>query len=164
MSRDVAGRYALAIDPGLRCGFALGSESKVVDSGVWLLDSKRHSGAGMRFLLLEGSIREAIRQAPGEVIAVTYEEVRQHSGVAAAHVYGGIQAIIQKTATELEIPWMSIPVSAIKIEATGKGNARKAAVLRAARERWPAISFIDDNQADAVWLLANTWRRLNGTA
>jgi Holliday junction resolvasome RuvABC endonuclease subunit len=43
--------------------------------------------------------------------------------------------------------------SEIKKHATGKGNANKDAILKAARQRWPDVEIVDDNEADALWLL-----------
>jgi Holliday junction resolvasome RuvABC endonuclease subunit len=144
--------FALAIDIGLTTGWALGGRHEPYASGTWKLDTLRREGAGMRYLTLERSIRRAL-EGHRKPTLIVYEEVRAHMGVDAAHVYGGCQAVIQSLATELEIPWTSVPVATIKIQATGKGNARKAAMVLAAERRWPRIKIVDDNHADALWLL-----------
>lgn len=46
-----------------------------------------------------------------------------------------------------------IPPATVKKYATGKGNVDKVAVIVAARERL-GIDTLDDNEADAAWLLA----------
>ena len=136
----------LAIDPGTKCGFALGP----YESGVWNLSPGRHEGGGMRFLRLRAYLAEAAK----DVNLVVYEEVRRHLGTDAAHIYGGIVAIISEHCEEYSIPYKGVPVGTIKKSATGKGNANKEAMLAAAREKWPEVNIVDDNQADALFLLA----------
>lgn len=142
----------LAIDPGTACGWAVRHSAQTVDSGVWDLTAKRHEGGGMRFLRCRHAFREALLAFRPDVVA--YEEVRRHMGVDAAHVYGGIIAII---ASECEaqsppIPYRGVPVGTVKKHATGKGNADKDAMIAAARKRWVGFNPKDDNEADARWI------------
>ena len=136
----------LAIDSGTYCGYALSP----FESGVWNLSVGRHEGGGMRFIKL----RNYLIKACEGVELVVYEEVRRHLGTDAAHVYGGIVAIIQEHCELKGIPYQGIPVGTIKKFASGKGNSNKEAILAAARLRWPDVDIADDNQADALWLLA----------
>ncbi len=46
-----------------------------------------------------------------------------------------------------------VPPACLKLFATGKGNAKKSVVLAAAREKL-GYTGKDDNEADALWLLA----------
>jgi len=136
----------LAIDPGTHCGYALSP----FESGVWDLSVGRHEGGGMRFIKL----RNYLIKACEGVELVVYEEVRRHLGTDAAQVYGGIVAIIQEHCELKEIPYLGVPVGTIKKFATGLGNSNKEAMLAAARERWPEVNIVSDDQADALWLLA----------
>lgn len=70
------------------------------------------------------------------VTAVAYEEVRRHMGVDAAHVYGGIVAVIGEECERRKLPYRGIPVGTVKKLATGKGNADKVAMVGAANARW----------------------------
>jgi len=135
----------LAIDPGTHCGYALSPYG----SGTWDLSVKRHEGGGMRFVRLMNYLIEACNG----VDLVVYEEVHRHSGTDAAHVYGGIIAVIQQYCELHEINYQGVPVGTIKLHATGKGNANKDAMVDAARANWPDIEIHDDNQADALWIL-----------
>jgi Holliday junction resolvasome RuvABC endonuclease subunit len=141
----------IGIDPGTACGWAVcdtGHASWV--SGVWDLKSRRHEGGGMRFLRLRGYIKELfIAVSPS---AVVYEEVRRHMGTDAAHVYGGILAVITEECEARGIPYLGVPVGTVKKLATGKGNAGKPAMIAAALERWPGFEPADDNEADARWI------------
>lgn len=49
------------------------------------------------------------------------------------------------------VPYQGVPVGTIKRFATGKGNANKAAMIKAARTK--GFSPADDNEADAIAIL-----------
>lgn len=141
----------IAIDPGTACGYSFTDDGKVhVElSGVWDLRPQRHSGGGMRFLRMQRYLSELIGESKDTV--VFYEEVRRHRGTDAAHVYGGIIAIIAALCEENDIPYQGIPVGTIKKRATGSGNASKQEMVDAACEKFGPVE--DDNQADALHLL-----------
>jgi len=141
----------LAIDPGTACGWARTTNKGTgLAWGTWDIKPSRHEGAGMRWLKLEGKLLRVMHVELPEV--VVYEAVARHAGTHAAHVYGGIVAVIQTVCVRLEIPYTAQPVGTIKRHATGKGNASKAMMLGSARERW-GDGVLDDNAADALWLL-----------
>lgn len=140
----------LAIDPGTHCGWALGLPGGIL-SGTWELKPRRFEGAGMRWVRLRRFLDELAATASPEMVVV--EEVRRHLGTDAAHIYGGIIAVVQAWCEERGIPYSAIPVGTIKKHATGRGNADKAAMIAAAVARWPEQLVADDNQADALWIL-----------
>ena len=74
-------------------------------------------------------------------------------GVDAAHIYGGIVAVITGRCERQGTPYCGIPVGTIKKLATGKGNAGKDEMVEAARRLYPDQNVIDDNQADALCIL-----------
>ena len=139
----------LAIDPGTQCGWALFDKGQRLASGVWDLKPARHESAGMRWFKLQSSLSQ-IQRANGGISLVVYEEVRRHLGVDAAHIYGGIIAHIQSWCHASKIDHTAIPVGTIKKHATGKGSAKKDAMVAAAQAKWPGIT--DDNEADACWI------------
>ena len=142
----------IGIDPGTACGWAVyDTEHMTWTSGVWDLKSRRHEGGGMRFLRLRRYLRELL-EANYDECAVIYEEVRRHMGTDAAHVYGGITAVITEECEARGIPYLGVPVGTVKKLATGKGNAGKPAMIAAALERWPGFEPADDNEADARWI------------
>lgn len=140
----------LAIDPGTQCGWAIGRKGIEPLSGTWNLKGGRFDGGGMRFLRLKSHLNDCLRI---EISKVVFEEVRRHLGTDAAHIYGGIVATLTAWCEEHKISYEGIPVGTVKKLATGKGNANKAAMLAAARAKWPGQAVKDDNQADALWLL-----------
>ena len=143
----------LALDLGTRLGWALGADGMLA-SGVEDLAPqrmRRFESSGMKWLRLRGVLDKLHGQVPGGVSLVVLEEVRRHLGVDAAHAYGGALAVVSAWCEERKVPMTSTPVATIKKHATGKGNAKKEAMIEAAKARgWlPA----DDNEADAQWIL-----------
>jgi len=139
----------IGIDPGTSCGWAVYDGTWT--SGVWDLKPNRFEGGGMRFLRLRKYLRELILTTHPE--ALYYEEVRRHMGTDAAHIYGGILAIIESECEVMALPYAGVPVGKVKKFATGKGNASKADMIAAAKERWRGWEG-DDNEADARWIAA----------
>lgn len=144
----------LAIDPGTHCGYAV----SLFESGVWNLSVGRHEGGGMRFVKL----RSYLVKASEGIDLLVYEEVRGHKGTDAAQVYGGIVAIIQEHCEQAGIPYQGVPVGTIKKFATGKGNSNKEIMLATAREQWPEVNIVDDNQGDALFLWAWAKKEYSG--
>jgi Holliday junction resolvasome RuvABC endonuclease subunit len=138
----------LAIDLGSKTGWAL-RWAKTTVSGVVNLKGGRYEGGGMRFVRFRGHLTKLF--ADFDIKAVFYEEVRAHKGVDAAHIYGGLQAVLTAFCEDRGVPYEGVPVGTIKKFATGKGNADKAAVMAAMREL--GFKPEDDNQADALALL-----------
>lgn len=139
----------LAFDPGTKCGWCCRHSEDRIDSGVWNLKGGRFEGGGMRFLRLRGYLRELLDNTQPALVA--FEEVRRHMGTDAAHVYGGILAVITEECEVRQIPYHGIPVATVKKYATGKGNAKKDAMMMAAKAKW-GREFKDDNEADARWI------------
>jgi len=109
----------------------------------------RYEGGGMRYLRFEKWLDEMLDLA-GAVRAVYFEEVRGHKGTSAAHIYGGLLAVLTKWCEVHEIPYLGVPVGTIKKYATGRGNADKESVIKAVRV-W-GFAPRDDNEADALAL------------
>ncbi len=150
----------LGIDPATTCGWAVREPSGAYYSGVWHLKGGRFEGGGMRFLRLERQLSELLDLAAPDVVAL--EEVRMHKGVDAAHIYGGIIAVIAKVCEEREVPYFAIPFGTIKRCATGKGNANKEAMVAAAVARWPGWTPETDDEADARWICEAAVGELGG--
>lgn len=104
----------------------------------------------MAFLRFNHWLSE-IAETSGPIGAVFFEEVRAHAGTLAAHVYGGFLAHLAAWAEFRDVPYEGVPVGTIKRFITGKGNADKAAVIAAVREK--GFAPADDNEADALAIL-----------
>lgn len=137
----------LALDLGSRTGWAYERAGRRT-SGFVDFKNSRFEGGGMRYLRFRQWLDKF---PPGDVEAVYFEEVRRHRGVDAAHVYGGLLAQLTAWCEERQIPYQGIPVGTIKRHATGKGNAKKDAMIAAANT--VGCRTDDDNEADAWWIL-----------
>lgn len=144
-------RCILAIDPGTRCGFAFRKPDGQLLSGTWDLAPRRLDSPGVRWLKL----RRALNELAGDdlVELLVFEEAYQKGNIA-AHIYGGIVCTLQTWAEHRQVVYAGIHSGAVKRRATGKGNAKKPAMIRAAQKRWPEQRVKDDNHADALFILA----------
>lgn len=136
----------LALDLGTKCGWATNSNAGIAH-GMQEFKNDRFSGGGMRFLKFEKWLLELPR--PTQVV---FEEVRRHAATDAAHVYGGLMAVVTKWCEANKIPYQGVPVGTIKKYFCKKGNAdKKMMVAEAKRRGYKDVD--DDNEADALALL-----------
>lgn len=128
-------RIVLGIDPASACGWARVEfpSGLLLNRGVWTLQHGRLEGGGMMFVRLETWLLEVTAQRP---TLIAMEEVKRQLGTAAAHLYGGITAIICRVCEEIDVPYTAVPVGTWKKLATGRGNASKEEVMLAAVKRW----------------------------
>lgn len=140
----------LSLDLGTNTGWATWTEATHIKSGVQSFTNDRFSGGGMPFLRFTQWLDEMNQIVDGFDL-VTFEEVRRHAGTTAAHKYGGFLSVLAMWCENKKIPYQGVPVQHIKKHATGKGNARKEAVIGAMVEF--GHDPRDDNEADALALL-----------
>jgi Holliday junction resolvasome RuvABC endonuclease subunit len=140
----------LALDLGTDTGYAISSNKGVIVSGSLNFKARRFEGGGMRYLKFRRWLDDLHRNTP--ITEVGFEEVRSHKGTDAAHVYGGLTAVLTAWCEDNNIPYQGVSVGTIKKFATGSGNADKNAVKRAVREKW-GFKPKDDDEADALALL-----------
>lgn len=150
----VIDKTILALDLGTTTGFACGKPGAVI-SATWNLAPGRFDGGGMRFVKFRARLFELHKSVGFDI--VYFEEVRRHVGTTAAHVYGGLMAILTEWCEARAIPYQGVPVGTIKKFATvsksspqGKGNADKAAMIAAVRG-W-GYEPSGDDEADAIAL------------
>ncbi|WP_440966133.1 hypothetical protein ACL58G_07825 [Massilia sp. GER05] len=141
----------LAIDIGTQTGWARSSRAGTVASGSESFAPRRMEAAGQRWLKFRAFLNEQ-RVAGGEIHAVYYEDVKQHAGTLAAHVYGGFLACLEMWCAANNVPLRPVGVGQVKKHWTGKGNADKAAMCETAR----VLGFRpkDNNEADALAILS----------
>lgn len=153
----------LAIDPATKCGYAYvdilnGAHNTIKpvrhQAGYWDLSKDRFQSYGMRFLRFEKALYEV---DPDFVI---FEEVTfQHRSTAAAQMYFGCTATLQSFCEKHGIQYATVLVPDVKRRATGKGNAKKEAMIDAANDFFeidPPLKHSSalghDNIADAMWI------------
>lgn len=144
----------LALDLATATGWALRDARGVVTSGVMTFSLRRGESSGMRLLRFRRWLREML--GDGKVLLVAYEQPvihrkRRQLNASVAHNLEGVLL------PELEgrVDYVSPTPAEVKKHATGKGNAAKAQMIEAARERW-GVEVQDDNEADALCVLAWT--------
>ena len=140
----------LALDLGTSTGWALQAGDEFITSGTVSLKHTRFDGGGMRFLRFRRWLEQLDLDA-GPIEAIHFEEVRRHVGTDAAHVYGGLLAVLSAWCEEHLVAYQGVPVGTIKQFITGKGNADKAAVIAAVQAK--GFAPADDNEADAIAIL-----------
>ncbi|WP_428675386.1 hypothetical protein [Reyranella sp.] len=119
-------------------------------SGTVSFRPSRYDGGGMRYVRFRSWL-DGIAEDTHGIAAIQFEEVRRHLSTDAAHVHGGLLAMLTAWCEERSIAYQGVPVGTIKRHITGKGNADKAAVIAAVRAR--GYSPFDDNEADAIAIL-----------
>ena len=140
----------LALDLGTTIGWALRGHDGLITSGTVSFKPGRFDGGGMRYLRFTNWLSE-INRLSGPIEAIYFEEIRRHAGTDAAHVHGGLLAVLTSWGELRGVPYQGVPVGTIKRHATGHGNANKQAMIDAARKR--GFSPADDNEADAIAIL-----------
>ena len=141
----------LGLDLALKTGWAVKCGHCTLISGVWDFNNKAGDGAGIRFCRLEDSLNRLI--VVHGVTRVAYELPAIFRSRAAGASVHGMVAIVQKVCEEREIPYEAFAPTAVKKYATGNGRASKDDMIEAAKKAWPDQVIIDDNQADALWIL-----------
>jgi Holliday junction resolvasome RuvABC endonuclease subunit len=71
----------------------------------------------------------------------------------AVKIAGQIQGVIEVWCSDSKIEYRGYSPKEIKKHATGNGNADKDAMVAAAEKKWPKVKIVDNNHADALWLL-----------
>jgi hypothetical protein len=150
----------------------------MVNSGVWDLSRSHLSPYKTRGLNLWRELNHL--NDTKQIKALAYEKVLAHprpaggtprlgrklpvsaTNIYAAHVYGGIMEVLRMWAETTGVEMAGVNVATLKKYATGKGNATKKMMVNAAQTKWPDQKIIDDNQADALWILdwaVNVWAK-----
>lgn len=145
----------LALDLGTTTGWAhYDAQRQTIASGTACFQKGRFEGGGIRFLKFQAWLKKQLKPD-----VIYYEEVRRHKATDAAHVYGGLLAVLTAWCEDNAIPYTGVPVGTIKKFATGKGNASKQDMINAAKLE--GIDPVDDNEADAYWILEYAINDLN---
>jgi len=138
----------LCVDIGTHLGWAYVDNGVVLGSGTLDLSPAKGDRPGARYARFAQWL--VGQRAKGRIDEVVYEEVFNHKGIGAGHIYGGLVAILQCFCEESHTPYRGIGVQAIKIHATGSGRASKDDVVLWARSN--GFRPVDDNEADALAL------------
>lgn len=138
----------IATTTGYACKYA---------SGTWDLSTKRDESAGMKLIRFRAKLMEMHQAEPIEV-CVWEKPAGQHKSaiIHASRLVGVVMTFCE----DHKIPWQEFSASDIKKHATGKGNANKEKMVKAAEIRFHPLEIVDDNHADALWLYDLATKRL----
>ena len=139
----------LALDIATHCGWAINVSETSNIYGVWDLSPKRDESAGMRLIRFRSKLNEVIER---ENINIVVFERPAGRHVGAVIVQSELQGQVKVICEDKRISYRGFSSQEIKKFATGKGNANKEAMKKAARERFGYVGN-DDNEADAICLL-----------
>ena len=162
--------FAIGLDLGSKLGWAIRSGDSLKSGVRHVRETVLKNPEGERFLtilrffrsLLEDGMKSS--QSPVKDGVVFYENVEflaQRNGLYQPRLYFGIRGILLAECHRLGIEVQPLRVQAVKQQATGRGNADKDAMMRAAHATWPEQRVVEYDQADALWILD---AGLNGAA
>ena len=138
----------LALDLATKCGWAKCVKGKIT-YGTEDFVNRRFDGAGVCYL----KFRNWLIEETADIDLVAYEGVMMHlaNAVDAQHKYGGFMATMMAVCEGGVVPYTAFGVGEIKKFWTGRGNADKKDMIKAAFKR--GFNPKDDNAADALAIL-----------
>lgn len=140
----------LALDPAVHCGFA----HQCGISGTWDLTVRRDESAGMRLIRLRGKLNEVLKNAPFNLLVFEAARHAAPGQQGALVVQAELQGVVKAWCHDNHIEYRGYSPSEVKKHATGKGNASKEAMIDFAKVKWGrTVKIVDDNHADALWIL-----------
>ena len=140
----------IALDLGTKTGFATSVRGDISHGVIQLSKGQnRFEGGGARYLRFETVLRKMLSE--NSFAALYFEAVNRHKGVAAAHVYGGLSAILMAECERIGLPYIGVGVGTVKKFWCNHGGASKLMMIAEAKNR--GFSPKDDNAADALAIL-----------
>lgn len=115
------------------------------------MSSRSNEAAGLRLVRFYQKLGTVSRQLGIE--RVYFEELRfvMPKRVSGSIAVAEMQGVLKMFCETKHIPYTGYSPSEIKKHATGKGNAKKADMVLAARQKFGLVH--GDNEADALWIL-----------
>lgn len=147
----------LSLDLATQTGFAV-LAGGVVSSGS--VSFHRQKGKkrtpdeheGIAYIRFQKWLREAIAEHKPTLV-VFEEPMGNFKNAAARNIIVGFRGIMMSTIAYYGLTVRGYPQGKVKIHATGKGNAKKPAMVAAAKKLFPDQVVEDDNTADALHVL-----------
>ena len=138
----------LALDLGSRLGFAAFFEERV-ESGVVEFKVERGESIGMRFVRFNRWLAEILSVVQPQLVLYELPHLR---GGFATDVLVGMSTRVMEACARHEIEYVSVHTGTLKKYAIS-GKATKQEMAEKARIRF-GNHLKDDNEIDAMWLLA----------
>lgn len=139
----------LSLDLGTTTGWAVRIRSGAIISGSEKFSQKKGVRRAHKWILFKQWLSLILTKY--DINAVYYEEVMSHTGIRAAHCYGAFEAFMEVACAIRGCQVTGVGVGTIKKFATGKGNAKKLEMVKAAELM--GCWTIRHDEADAYCLL-----------
>lgn len=133
----------LALDPATKCGWATGTAA-----GTWDLSVKKDESSGFRLVRFKAKLREICAL---ESINLLFYERPGGRNTNPIITQSEIIGVLKDFCIENQIEFRGVSSTEIKKFATGKGNAGKPEMIKAAQDKL-GYTGSDDNTADAMWI------------
>lgn len=146
----------LALDLATKTGWAYRDRSGKIISGMWDFTAKKSDWVDRRYF---DFYYELSNHVPDGNLTIWYEEPTPQ-GTNNAKVLYGLLAVVKVICYEYDITLhvdsknRGVAPKTLKKWATGNGNASKSDMIIAAQSQDRVCAINDDNEADAVCLLA----------
>lgn len=102
-------------------------------------------------------IRDTVRELYDEGVWFVAQEGYSYNSTSQHFALGEVGGALKLVAHDLRVPCLVVPPATLKKFATGDPQAKKDAMLEAARAATGRASLDDDNQADAYFLAVVAW-------
>jgi Holliday junction resolvasome RuvABC endonuclease subunit len=135
----------LALDLATKTGWAITKDIY----GLWDFSLKKDESSGMKLIRLRSKLRECLEEH--KVGLVVFERVAGRFKNDITH-QSKLQAIVETELLDRGIDYRAYSAKEIKVFATGKGNAGKPDMVKAAQLKY-SYTGNNDNEADALHLL-----------
>ncbi len=152
LGTPAANTTILALDLGNKCGWALRHRDGRVTYGTEVFTPRANWTPGQRWQRFRTWLSQLV--ANEQVHELWFERVVfGHSSASSSDVYGGFRALVEMVADSHRLDLQSVAVPTIKKHWTGKGNAKKEAMVAEAKRRGYRVADDQDNTADALAIL-----------
>lgn len=138
----------LALDCGTKAGWASEVDGRI-ESGVQDFGLKRGESKGIRFLRFNTWLNKMLELVKPHIVVYEMAHLR---GGHATEILVGMTTRIEEFCESKNIEYSSVHSGTLKRFATGKGNASKEDMMRAATLKFGRVIDSDD-EADALLIL-----------
>jgi len=148
----------IAIDAATTTGYALLKSSGNIETGAVTFKGD----SAKKLTEFRDWLEERLDDIETGIGQIIYEEPAAYMRYNSLRILFGMRGILVTSAAEFNVPVTFYEPAAVKKHATGKGNAKKPAMLEALLTKpnhcslWlekKVDDITDDNEVDAIWML-----------
>lgn len=149
-------KLILTLDLGLKTGYAIGTQGKLLEHGMLKLPNKQK---GDRYFFFGQWLAEKHKTYNFQKIVFELVNfIGDRTSPCSAHAYGGYKAILESFAYANQISIETLTVREIKQAFAEKSNCGKEKIIQKVNEH--GFKVTDDNEADALAIFLLTTKDL----